>query len=302
MLIRFQFYNIFFLLFPLSAITLNTDLGPCELIINNNDNKIDLIEQTVITYAKDVNNKFDPVMPSSFTINIVEGEKEFYSYTKGTAPEWSIAITKKNPNRIIMKAPKTARISFNRFIQVLIHELNHVYLNNVLTAYSFPSWFKEGMAMSESGEFSISDRVLISSSKWKGTLLSINELVNFRNIKKHSIKLAYAESYAMYTALKFYYGNNVYKNIINRMNENYTFWESLSYVTKDSEENIKNNIEDFVNEKYSWMFLLNAYNLIFIFLPLILISGYFYKTHKNKKLLRKWEIEELLEDLNNEKN
>lgn len=301
-MIRFQFYNIVLLLFPLSAITLNTDLGTCELIIINNNNKIDLIEQTIIDYSKDVNDKFVPVTPSPFTINIVEGEKEFSNYTKGTAPEWSIAITKKNPNRIIMKAPKTARISFNRFLQVLIHELNHVYLNNVLKSYSFPSWFKEGMAMSESGEFSISHRVLISSAKWKGELLSINELVNFRTIKKHSAKLAYAESYAMYTALKFYYGNNIYKNIINRMNENYTFWESISYVTKDSEENIKNNIEDYVSQKYNWMFLLNAYNLIFIFLPLILISGYFYKTYKNKKLLRKWEIEELLEDLHNEKN
>ena len=45
------------------------------------------------------------------------------------------------------------------------------------------------------------------------------------------------------------------------------------------------------------MFLLNAYNLIFIFLPIIVIGGYFYKKYKNRKLLKKWEIEELLEDL-----
>ena len=56
-------------------------------------------------------------------------------------------------------------------------------------------------------------------------------------------------------------------------------------------------IEQFLLKNYNWMFLLNSYNLIFVFLPIIVIGGYFYKKYKNKKLLKKWEIEELLEDL-----
>ena len=59
-------------------------------------------------------------------------------------------------------------------------------------------------------------------------------------------------------------------------------------------------MEDFLLKNYNWMFLLNTYNLIFIFLPLIVIGGYFYKKYKNMKLLKKWEIEELLEDLKND--
>ena len=47
------------------------------------------------------------------------------------------------------------------------------------------------------------------------------------------------------------------------------------------------------------MFLFNKYNFIFTFLPIILIFGYIYKRYKNKKLLRKWELEDLLEDLQN---
>ena len=45
------------------------------------------------------------------------------------------------------------------------------------------------------------------------------------------------------------------------------------------------------------MFLFNRFNLIFMFLPLILILGYIYKRYKNRQLLEKWELEELLEDL-----
>ena len=198
-----------------------------------------------------------------------------------------------------MQSPKTARISFNRLIQILIHELNHVYLNNIQNSYSFPSWFKEGMAMSESGEFSINHRILISSAKWKKQLFSINELRTFNQINKNTSKLAYAESYAMFASLQFYYGKDIYKNIIIQMDEGLEFWDALVYVTADDENKIKNNMETYLMKKYNWMFLLNAYNLIFIFLPLILVGGYIHKIYKNKKLLRKWEIEELLEDIKN---
>ena len=163
---------------------------------------------------------------------------------------------------------------------------------------TIPSWFKEGMAVSESAEFSINDRILISSAKWRNELLSINELKNFNNITKHSSRLAYAESYAMFISLQHYYGIDIYKNIIELMNQGFTFWDALVSITGDSEEKIKNNIEFFLIKNYNWMFLLNAYNLVFIILPLIVIGGYFYKKYKNKKLLRKWEIEELLDDLN----
>ena len=37
-------------------------------------------------------------------------------------------------------------------------------------------------------------------------------------------------------------------------------------------------------------------------IPLILVGGFFHKRYKNRKQLRKWEIEELLEDLNDNEN
>ena len=48
------------------------------------------------------------------------------------------------------------------------------------------------------------------------------------------------------------------------------------------------------------MFLLNSYQFIFTFLAVIIIGIYYYKKYKNMKLLRKWEIEDLLEDFKDE--
>ena len=286
----------------LQPVTINTALGKCQLEIFNLSHRSDLIEQTIFDYSIEVIDKFGVIHPSPYSIDITSDTRSFHKKARGKVPEWGIAITKKSPNRIIMQSPSTAKISFKRLLQVLVHELNHVYLNNVYNSYSFPSWFKEGMAVSESGEFSINNRILISSAKWKNELFGINELKNFNKINKYNSRLAYAESYAMFISLQFYYGIDIYKDIIKLMNEGYEFWDALIHVTGDDEEIIKNNIEYFLNKNYNWMFLLNAYNLIFIFLPLIVIGGYFYKKYKNKKLLQKWEIEELLEDLDdNEK-
>ena len=290
----------FFYLLFLSVIytnTFNTAIGMCSLQIFHSDHQSDLIEEIIINYSREVLIKFGDISPSPYSINITNNISDFNEKTYGRAPEWAIAITMKNPNRIIMQSPSTAKISFNKLLQVLVHELNHVYLNNVLNSYSFPSWFKEGMAVSESGEFSINDRILISSAKWNNNLLSINQLNRFSNINKHNSRLAYAESYAMFIALQHYYGIDIYKQIIELMNHGYQFWGALTHLTGQDENIIKNNIEKFLLKNYNWMFLLNAYNLIFIFLPIIVIGGYFYKKYNNKKLLKKWEIEELLENI-----
>ena len=277
--------------------TLATALGTCEIKIFDN-HQSNLIEQTIIDYSDAVLHKFGYIdQPTPYSIHITSDLSDFQAQTYGRAPEWSIAITMKNPNRIIMQSPSTAKISFKKLLQILVHELNHVYLNNVLNSSSFPSWFKEGMAVSEAGQFSINDRILISSSKWKNELLSVNQLNRFSSINKYNARLAYAESYAMFISLQYYYGVDIYKKIITLMNQNYEFWDALNHITGENQSQIKNNIEQFLLKNYNWMFLLNAYNLIFVFLPIIVIGGYFYKKYKNKKLLKKWEIEELLEDL-----
>ena len=101
----------------------------------------------------------------------------------------------------------------------------------------------------------------------------------------------------MFKALKEYYGDSIYGELIEQIDQGKSFWKALVYITGDNQTNIHNKINKFVEEKYSWMFLFNRFNLIFMFLPLILILGYIYKRYKNRLLLEKWELEELLEDL-----
>ena len=49
--------------------------------------------------------------------------------------------------------------------KVIIHELNHIYLYRIPNHHSIPSWFKEGLAMRNSIEFSLTHKIEISKSK-----------------------------------------------------------------------------------------------------------------------------------------
>ena len=64
-----------------------------------------MIEQTIIDYSGAVLHKFGDINESApYSIHITSDLSDFQTQTYGRAPEWGIAITMKNPNRIIMQS------------------------------------------------------------------------------------------------------------------------------------------------------------------------------------------------------
>ena len=84
-----------------------------------------------------------------------------------------IAVAKKNPDRIILKDLGIANISFARMKEVIIHELNHIYMFRIPQYRSIPAWFKEGMAMKSANEFSLLHKIEISHYAWKKKLVPL---------------------------------------------------------------------------------------------------------------------------------
>ena len=299
-MIRYQFYNIIVFIIINAAfgnsvsLDFHTALGECS-IEGLSSKHSSIVKNLTIKYSEQVNQTFYPIQHQPYHIYFSKDLQDFHKQSGSSTPDWAFAVTKKNPNRIIIQHTNNT----NTLRKILVHELNHIYLNNVSHSYTIPSWFKEGMAVNESGEFSINHMILFSTAKWQKGLFSIDELTNFKTVSKDNSKLAYAQSYLMFNALGYYYGSDIYRNIIIQMDKGNNFWDTLRYLTNDNKANIQYKIQEFLNKKYIWMFLFNKnkYNLIFIFLPIILILGYLYKRYKNKKLLRQWELEELLEDL-----
>ena len=98
--------------------------------------------------------------------------------------------------------------------EVIVHELSHIYMFRIPGYSTLPSWFKEGMAMRSSNEFSLLHKIEISRFIWKKQIIPLLRLKNFRAYSREKVRLAYGESAAAIEALKFYYGEDILINIM----------------------------------------------------------------------------------------
>jgi len=121
-----------------------------------------------------------------------------------------------------------------------------------------------------------------------------------RNISQYSrdkVKLAYGESAAAVEALEFYYGEDVLINIITNLHHAQDFEEALRAAIGEDFLDFQIKFELYLEANYNWIFLLRASNYIYVILPLILIIGFVFHRYRSKHILRKWALEEELEDI-----
>ena len=274
----------------------DTSLGKCSIIINNK-NKSDLLSYQKLIQSESLKliSEYGLIDKKPFQIIIPKTKQEFFKIAK-TAPEWGIAIAKSSENKIIIQPASIANISKNRFNEIIIHELNHLYMYRLIDSSFIPSWFLEGMAMKFSNEFSYTDKIEISKALWKQQIIPLDGLNNFNTKNKYVIKLAYAQAASAVNALEYYYGKQITHQIISLLKKKYTFWNALFKITGDDKIDFQEKYEFYISNYFLWIFLLNTSNMLFILFPFILILGYLIKKNKNKKIIQKWENEEQIID------
>ena len=274
-----------------------TPIGECTLeIYGGRIEDIPDIVHLIKKESENLINKFGAIEIRPFSIYITSNMEEFYKKSKGPVPEWGIAVAKSNPDRIILKSPGIANVSFTRMKEVMIHELNHIYLYRIPNHYSMPSWFKEGMAMRNSKEFSLVHKIEISKSQWQKNTLPLTRLQNLNTYSEGKVKLAYGESAAAIEALEYYYGPDVLINILNNMREKIDFQQSLEYSSKEKLIDFEIKFEAYLKNNYSWVFLFRSPKYVYVILPIILVLGFIYHRYRSKKIIKQWEIEEELEN------
>ena len=171
------------------ADTFPTAMGQCTLeIYGGNVTDIPEIVELIQSEADQLVQKFGEIITRPYSVYITSNMNNFYEKSKGPVPEWGIAVAKLNPDRAILKSPGIANISFTRMKEVIIHELNHIYMFRIPNYYSMPSWFKEGMAMAVSNEFSLLHKIEISKAYWQKQTIPLQRLQIMGTHTKGKIK------------------------------------------------------------------------------------------------------------------
>jgi len=292
--------NLFFLICFIClamADTFPTAMGQCTLeIYGGNVTDIPEIVELIQSEADQLVQNFGGVITRPYSVYITSNMNDFYEKSKGPVPEWGIAVAKLNPDRAILKSPGIANISFTRMKEVIIHELNHIYMFRIPNYYSMPSWFKEGMAMAVSNEFSLLHKIEISKAYWQKQTIPLQRLQTMGTHTKGKIKLAYGESAAAIKALQYYYGEDTPLHILDAMRNGKEFIAALESTINEEYIEFQIKFEIYLQENYNWVFLLRSANYLYVILPIILVLGFIYRNYRNKLKLKQWEIKEELDN------
>lgn len=295
--------NIFIILTIFLSIAISqvfdTEMGKCTLEIYGGEiANLQEIQDLIIEKANQFEQEFGAIEKRPFYVFITENMDEYRKQVKGYVPEWGIAVAKRNPDRMVIKSPKMARISYARLLDVIVHELHHILMFRIMNNIAVPSWYKEGLAMKYSGEFSLVQRINISKHLWNNNLIPLLSLKYISSLPNYQIQLAYAQSAAAVLSMDYFYGADVHQHILREINSGRQFWDAMERVTGDNRLDFQEHYEIFIENNYSWMILLKAGNLLFLLAPIILGVGYYYRYRKNKNTMNRWAAEEL--ELNTE--
>ena len=282
------------MLFFISAACCNeiyfSNWGP-YLIENNSLNISDNeIIPIINQHIDNMNLIFGSVSKSFFKI-IIKSDNMKY----GNTFNWSLGITQ--GNQIIIKDPSISHIKREKFYEVLKHELNHIYLNRISKKNNIPRWFKEGFCMYYANESSLRNKLIlgykINNKEWFD-LRSINQ--KFHGNSKDQFNFAYAYSQAAVKNILDIYGEQAIRDIISYIKQDYSFDKAFNLSTLTTIDNYSKDIYTNIYLRYRWFNFIKFPNYLLILAPLLLTIIFIMKKVRNQKIIKRWEMEEELEE------
>ena len=276
--------------------TFDTSWGKCKLLNHGSSFKDSDLITLIHDEISQLEIAYGTIPHDDFSISIVNDNKQkiFSNHWK-----WSLGITYNNPDRIIIKDPSLSKISKNKFIKVLKHELNHLMVNRYKYYFTIPRWFKEGFAMKYAEEISLNHKLSVAKNLYNEELFGIDKYTSFKNFTRYEFNFAYALSGVYILVLEKMYGYNTISLIIDNLKNGEKFTVAFYNATGKSLNHFKINSYETIKDYIFWYKLIGLPNSLFSLMPLLLVIGFYIKSKRNKKIKEQWELEEILEDLEN---
>ncbi len=253
----------------------------------NNQEIINVLEN----HINHMNSKFYNIRKSPFEIII---SNQHNSLSSNKIWDWSLGVTLNNS--IIIKDISKTHISKKRIMQVLRHELNHLYLNRLVNKSYLPRWFEEGFAMYYANENLISNKFILAKNINNQHMFNLEILNNqFNSHSKKQFNFAYAYSQFLFLDLINNYSEEIIINIILDVKSGYIFDDAFYKNTLLTVSDYNKKASKAIYLKFWWFKFMKLPSLLLILAPLLSIVGFIIVKIKNKKIIKKWDIEEKLD-------
>ena len=123
------------------------DLNFCNLIYSSKDTDIEYEKESLIE-AYEINKNFAKTKIPKFDIKIVYSREEFEKIWESKTPDFVSAFTKNNGIVIFSYGifDKETRWEKDKFKDTLLHEINHLFYQELRDDEYDPLWLSEGLA------------------------------------------------------------------------------------------------------------------------------------------------------------
>lgn len=242
----------------------------------------------------DIENFFSQKSGIAIQIYLTKSQAEFQSYSRNGFPEWAQAIAFVNKRMIVLRGESGDEVL--RLPQVLLHELVHIYMGFASPQRRIPTWLHEGLAQYLSHEnLTMDEQVLIANALYADRISYLAELDSMFAFSPLKARLGYALARSAVDYFVQQYGLDILFKTLQELN---THSVKQAFVLTTGKEFIdfETGWFAYIDEKYSWMFLVNADNLVWAILILLFFAALIRLRFKNRRTRDNWEDEIDFED------
>mgnify|MGYP000477577136 CR=1 FL=1 len=101
------------------AVPSGASTGKLEALELRDNDPSTYLGKSVNNAINNMNQIYGKIDSGKFFIYIVSNIDEYNKYARGSVPNWSIGITKSNPDRIVIKGPSISKNSLNNVYKII---------------------------------------------------------------------------------------------------------------------------------------------------------------------------------------
>ncbi len=225
-------------------------------------------------------------------VYVAESKIEFQELVGIELPEWSLAVAVPKRNVIVIKSPSWHK-SGKSLSEVLQHELAHLFLFNYLDDRYLPLWLNEGFAVWQSEKWGWDDRILMAKAVLTGSLLSLTKIDSLNRFPESKAQLGYAQSFLGVNYINSEYGEENFKKLLALLKNGENLDSAFLKTTGSDYAGFEAEYLSYAKKQYNWVTLILGGFPFWTLLALVFIGLYIYKKRRSKKILQKWEKEDL---------
>ena len=219
-------------------------------------------------------------------IYIAQDASQYRQYSGSSSPLWSMGLAFND--RMLVKSPSFSHQTLTAFRKTLIHETVHL----AVTSYDLPVWFNEGLAQYEAGQFSITQKTLLSRAAWSDRFIPFRDIEYLIQMPAAKAKLAYAQSVAAVDYMIDYFGVELVAKSLYLIKKYEHFSTGFRNAFLMSPEAFEKKWQENSKKHYRIYLLLDTGSIFWIPLTVLFVLGYVLTRYRRKKLLKRWEQEE----------